>query len=308
MRRGAIACALLALLAIVGGCRHRGEPGTNEETIVSGGRTRSFLYRTPPGQDASRRSPLVVVLHGRGGQGESAESVGHVSAIADREGFVVAYPDGFRRSWNDLRGVTPASRRDVDDVGFLRDVIDWLIVHASVDPRRVYVAGASNGGFMALRVACEMADRIAAIGVVIATMPDVACAPSRPMPIAFLNGTEDPLVDDEGSDGDLLRGGPPLLSSEASRDRWAALNGCDEREPLETSRIDPADDGTYVERTAKRRCRDDAASVLFTVHGGGHTWPGGEQYLPVAVIGRTSRDLDAGEELWAFFRDRARGE
>lgn len=299
---------LAVTLACATGCGRRGEDETLEGEIESHGRTRSFLYRLPPGHSPDLHFPLVVALHGRGGQGDSAERLGRVSELADREGFVVAYPDGVARSWNDLRGVTTASRRDVDDVGFIRDLIDWFVDNAGVDPRRVYVMGASNGGFMTLRLACELSDRIAAVGVVIATMPDVGadrCAPARPVPIAFINGTEDPLVDDEGKSEDA-RGGPPLLSSEASRDRWATINGCDRGAPLETDRIDPADDHTYVERTAHTTCRGDASVVLYRVHGGGHTWPGGTQYLPVALIGRTSQDLDAGQELWGFFRQRSR--
>lgn len=297
---------LAAALACAAGCKARGEDGTQEEEIESGGRTRSFLYRLPPGHTTELYWPLVVALHGRFGQGDDAEKLGHLSALADREGFVVAYPDGFRRSWNDLRGLTPASRHDVDDVGFVRDLIDWFVRTKGVDPKRVYVTGMSNGGFMTLRIACELSDRIAAAGVVTATMPDVPserCRPARPVPIAFVNGTEDPLVDDEGADPGL-RGGPPLLSSEKTRERWAALNGCAADEPLDTRRIDLVDDGTAIVRTAHGKCAAGADVVLYSVQGGGHTWPGGVQYLPASVIGKTSRDLDASEELWGFFRQR----
>lgn len=307
MRRAVVSMLVVTVaLACATGCGARGEEGTREDEMESGGRTRSFLYRLPPGHTTERSWPLVIALHGRGGQGDDGEKMGHVSALADREGFVVAYPDGFRRSWNDLRGVTPASRNDVDDVGFVRDLIDWFVRTQGVDARRVYVAGMSNGGFMTLRIACELSDRIAAAGVVTATMPDVPaerCRPTRPVPMAFVNGTDDPLVDDEGSDGDR-RGSPPLLSSEKSRDRWAALNGCTSDAPLETRRIDTVDDGTAIVRSAHTRCPANADVVLYSVQGGGHTWPGGRQYLPEAVIGKTSRDMDAGEELWGFFRQR----
>src|SRR5690606_36606315 len=133
-------------------------------------------------------------------------------------------------------------------------------------------------------------DRVAAVGVVTATMPDVHCTPAHPVPITFINGTDDPLVDDDGSDPDW-RGTTELLCSDRSREKWAAMNGCIGERVVEN--LDRVADGTSIMKTTHARCPAASDVVLFKVKGGGHTCPSGVQYLPEAVIGKTSRDIDA---------------
>lgn len=308
-RAATFAAFIASTLALVG-CRQP-QDGTEEATLEVGGRERTYLYHHPPSwkgepHDAQEKKlPLVVALHGRGGQGKSQESLTHMTDIADREGFVIAYPDGHRRSWHDARDKGPAAEDGVDDVAFISALIDHFVAHHSVDPKRVFVTGTSNGGIMTYRVACELADKIAAAGPVIGLMPDMPsyeCKPSRPVPMMIFAGNDDPLIPYEGGDvfGDE-RG--KVMSAHATRAKWAELNGCEGADVQQT--IDPnADDGTRVQEMRHSHCKDGSQVVLFTVEGGGHTWPNGEQYLPEAVIGKTTRDIDASEQLWAFFRDR----
>jgi polyhydroxybutyrate depolymerase len=195
-----------------------------------------------------------------------------------------------------------------DDVQFFRDVVTDLSQFANVDPSRIYVNGFSNGGGMAIRIACEAEDIVAAAGSVsgvITAIPD-NCAPSRPVPLIAFHGTEDPILYYEGGEASF----PPVLAwllgmrspPEPERPRsvtlaaevwvaeWAELNGC-----LSTKDI-PATGDTSSVRYAD--CRDDAGVVFYTIGGGGHTWPGGG-WIP--LMGKTSQDISASAAMWGFF-------
>jgi polyhydroxybutyrate depolymerase len=301
--RAAALVALLGCLAVVTGCR-KPQEGTEEGTMEVAGRDRTYLYHHPAGWNGDQKWPLVIALHGRGGQGVNQEKLTHMTDLADRKGFVVAYPDGYRRSWHDARDKGPAADEGVDDVAFVSALIDHFVAEHSVDAQRVFVTGTSNGGIMTYRVACELADKIAAAGPVIGLMPDnpaYECKPSRAVPMIIFAGDADPFVPYEGGDvaGDEKG---RVLSAHATRARWAELNGCEGADFQQS--IDPVDDETRVEEMRHTRCRDGAQVVLFSVHGGGHTWPSGEQYLPEAIIGKTTRDVDASEQLWEFFESR----
>lgn len=294
--RSLAARAGLVGLAALTTCCHRPLPGSSWHSIRVGDRDRSFLLHLPPA--AQGAPPLVVALHGRAGDGGQMEAGSGLSALADREGFVVAYPDGVHRSWNDLRGESPAARAGADDVGFLGALIDRLVAREGVDPRRVYVVGASNGGMMTFRAACELSPKIAAVGAVIGLMPANGadrCAPSHAMPVMIIAGTDDPLVPFTGGD---ING--QVLSARDTRERWATLGGCGAVGP--TLLVDRVDDGTRVHRAGHAGCRDGAEVVLVSVEGGGHTWPGGAQYLPRFLIGPVTHDIDGAEELWRFLR------
>lgn len=294
--------AALAVLLLLTGCRSP-DPGTVEATMDVGGRTRSYLLHEPAKTPTAGPHPLVLVLHGRAGDAVSAEDMTRFSAVADREGFAVAYPDGVDRSWNDARGEGPAADQGVDDVAFLSDLVDTLVRDRNVDPKRVYATGLSNGGLMTFRLACELSDKLAAFAPVIATLPEKqACAPSRPLPIAIFVGTEDPLVPYGGGEVASNRG--RVLSADATRARFAELGGC---EPVDVDVTrDDHDDDTSLHETSHSKCRDGAEVRLYSFVGAGHTWPDGDQYLPKAIIGRVSHEMNATEEIWRFFQRHTR--
>jgi len=290
-----IAFAALVLASFGTVCR----AGDREESLVSGGRRRTFLLHAPPGGPARR--PLVLALHGRLGDGRGMERLAGLARLADQEGFLLACPDGVGRSWADGRGATPADREGIDDVSFLAALIDDAVSRFGAEPARVYAVGMSNGGFMVQRLACERASKVAAVGVVVATMSAAlpeSCRPSRPVPVAFLLGTEDPLVPFRG--GKTPRGA--LLSADATLAWWAERDGCPAVPAVTTLPDRDPGDGTRVTLRVHGPCGAGAEVRAWVVEGGGHTWPGGIQYLPRALVGRTSRDLDASRELWEFLR------
>ncbi|UCF31848.1 MAG: dienelactone hydrolase family protein [bacterium] len=271
------------------------------------GRKRTYRLRLPPSFAGGETIPLVLVLHGGGGTARAMVKLSHFHKVADREGFMAVFPDGFRRHWNDGRIIDdyPAHRQGVDDVGFLSRLISTLTKEWGADPERVYVTGASNGGMMALRLACEVNDRLAAAAPVIAALPldlSDSCRPARPLPILMINGSEDGLVPWEG--GHVRFGRRrigTILSVPETLSRWVRNNGC--LGPVQETDLPDADPGdkTRITRYDYTGCRDGKEVSLLEVNGGGHTWPGGFQYAPRAIVGRTSRDMDAAEVIWDFF-------
>lgn len=262
-----------------------------------GGVARTYALHVPASY-GGRPMPLVLVLHGGGGTGPQVARVTGFSDLADREGFIVAYPSGLDRGWNDSR--TVPGRAEPDDVGFLAALVEHLARTYAIDRQRVYATGISNGGFMSYRLACERADLVAAIGPVAGLMPEpLRCAPSRPVSVVQIHGTEDGLVPWAG--GTVARNRGRTLSVADTMALWARLNGCPQTPQVAQEPDRDPRDGTRVRRESYAPCRAGTAVVLYAVEGGGHTWPGRDRSrLP--FLGRLSRDLDATETVWAFFK------
>jgi polyhydroxybutyrate depolymerase len=185
-----------------------------------------------------------------------------------------------------------------DDVAFLNQMLDQLALKYSVDTRRIYATGLSDGGFMALRVGCNMADRVAAIAAVGAAMPKtMICLPARPVPALFINGTDDPIVPDNG--GTYKPGRFHVLSAEDSTKTWAKFDRCEEKPAQD--KLPSSDKGSKETKTfTYSACKDNAQVVLYSVKGGGNTWPGGEQYTTEKEVGKTSNAINANEAIWSF--------
>ena len=268
----------------------------------------------PSSYDRSMPVPVVIALHGKGVDGEGMILVTRrgFDRLAERDGFIVVYPDGVERNWNDGRRDEEdndrAHREDIDDVGFLAALTDKLVLDYNADPKRVYATGISNGAIMSYRLACELSDRIAAIAPVDGNIPLMfigECSPSRHIPVLAINNVNDPMVPFEGGEIHGHSGRTKLgkvLSVEQSIGYWVEKNGCSPV-PIITEEPDrdPAD-GTRVSSWEYVNESDGTEVILYIVYGGGHTWPGGLQYLPERVIGKTSRDIDANEVIWTFFR------
>jgi polyhydroxybutyrate depolymerase len=254
--------------------------------------------------------PLVIALHGGGGTGERMErlSLGGFNTLADKEGFVVVYPDGIERHWNDGRGKVRyrAHREKIDDVGFMSALIDELVKRQNIDDKRVYITGISNGAMLSNRLGCELTGKIAAIAPVAGNMPyDLApqCSPSEPISVLMISGTEDPMMPWEGGEARFNRSkfGRVLSAAETIK-FWVANNRCIPRPVITWEPDKDPQDGTRVRKEAYGGCRKGTEVILYAIEGGGHAWPGGFQYLPERVIGRTSEDIDANDVVWNFFK------
>jgi len=304
-----LALLLLLLVSTLPDCSRA--PGTDNDysaSIVSGGLERTYRVHVSSAYDPSLPTPLVIVLHGGGGTGKGMARITSFNTLADKENFIVVYPDGFEKHWNDGRGVQWQSHvENTDDVGFISALIDRLSDELNIDSSRVYVTGISNGGMMSHRLGCELSQKIAAISPVASNIPlsqASVWSPSRPMPVLIINGTEDPLERWEGGEIRLGRQTFGVVLSVADTVKfWVEKDRCTSS-PVVTQLpdTDPTD-GTTVRTEVYGGCEGGAEVVLYAIEGGGHTWPGGLQYLPEAIIGKTSREFDASEVIWQFFKE-----
>ena len=278
-------------------------------SIVSGGLKRVYCIHVPPSYDKNKSMPLLIMLHGGGSTGKMMEvlTLGGLNALADKEGFVVVYPDGIGRHWDDGReGARYYTHKEkIDDVGFISSLIDHLVTELNINNKSVYVTGISNGATMSNRLACELFDKINAIAPVAGAMPKgLNCSPSKPISVLAINSIEDPLVPWGGGDIRLgfLKVGK-VLSVNETVSYWANHDNCSSLPNATWEPDKDLQDGTRVRKEAYGGCRNGTAVILYAVEGGGHTWPGGLQYLPKIIIGRTSRDIDANEVIWNFFKE-----
>lgn len=277
------------------------ESGWSVRTLVSGGMERCYYLFAPQGYNPAQPSPLVLSFHSFMTNPASHALITGWHRLADEEGFLVAYPQGtsFPQRWN--AGATWRAS-DVNDVQLYRDMLKDISDAVAVDHSRIYVDGLSNGGGMAVRIGCDAADTVAAIGSVAGAVVDMDdCDPARPLPVMAFHGTLDPLVPYEGGDmlGTLLRWAAGLtdaptyfVGAEDWTAAWAEGNGCHPTPQAIPQQVD-------IRGTRYLDCDQDAGVILYTVEGGGHTWPGG---VPIPGVGKTTRDIDATEELWQFFQ------
>ncbi|ETZ47717.1 prolyl oligopeptidase family protein [Mycobacterium avium MAV_120809_2495] len=294
---------MLAVCVVGCGVRHVSAASARDisGTFRSGGMDRAYMLHVPAGDPVG----LVLSLHGGGGTGIAQRGLTGFDAVADAHNLLVVYPDGYEKSWADGRGASPADRHHVDDVAFLVGLVTKLQNDYRVAPGHVFVTGMSNGGFMSNRLACDRADVFAAVAPVAGTLGvGVACNPSRPVSVWAAHGTADPLVPFKGG---AVRGRGGLshaVSAEAMVDKWRKVDGCQGDPSMEL--LPDARDGTVVHRFDSTSCAASTEVVFYRIDKGGHTWPGGKQYLPAAVIGPTTHTLDGSEAIAEFFLAHAR--
>lgn len=276
-------------------------------TLQVGGRERSYILHLPARAPAGPR-PLVLAFHGGATNARSMVRLTGFDAKADREGFVVAYPNGTGRlsvllTWNAGACCGYAVSQKVDDVAFARAMLDDIGSVVSIDQDRVYATGISNGGQMAYRLAAEMSDRMAAIAPVAGSLEVPVGHLARPVSVMHFHGTADEHLPFNGGRGRRSITGVAFQSVAHSIGTWVRADGC-RSTPDVTAMPDRADDGTTVERQSYPGCHDGSEVVLFVIHGGGHTWPG----HPVAelLLGVTTMDISATDLMWDFFARHAR--
>ncbi len=289
-------------------------PGINHaNSIMYDGLKRTYLLHIPGSTDVNNKKALLIALHGGGGTGKNMVklTMGGFDKLSDEKGFVVVYPDGLDKHWNDGREYEkPGYRvhRDaIDDSGFISALIDYLTGKMDLDPDRVYITGMSNGAIMAYRLACDLSCKIAAIAPVAGNIPTGYinfCSPAGQVSVLAINNIEDPLVPFEG--GDIT--GPfgrkklgKVLSAEQSINFWVKNDGCSLSPQVILEPDKDPGDGTRIQKKSYGNGKGNTEVILYEIEGGGHTWPGGYQYLGKWLIGRTSRDIDACEVIWDFF-------
>jgi polyhydroxybutyrate depolymerase len=221
--------------------------------------------------------PVVFNFHGFLSSASQQRDYARLEDVADEKGFIAVHADGVNHSWNAGSCCGWAMATDLDDVGFVVKLLDEVAGLASVDRTRVYAMGMSNGGFMSFRLACERADLFAAITSVTGINGFKDCNPSAPVGVLHFHGTEDRIVPYEG---DTQNDFAP--AAESTRE-WAKRMGCAET----TTDTALGDD---VQCRSFDGCPGAAEVTFCTVDGGGHTWPGAQEY---AFLGKTTQSVDA---------------
>ena len=313
-----VACRLasLAMIPVAAACANYGptsvvesadwSAGTSAHVTAVGALTRTFLVHIPPHRRVSQSGvtlpwPLVIVLHGSGGDAGTIEHQSGMDSVADAQRFLVAYPNGlggefgiFPSDWNAGSCCGAAARDNIDDLGFISALLKTVAVHVPLDARRVYVAGFSAGGYMAYRAGCELSASIAAIGVVSGSLADDPCTPAKPVPLFAIHGTDDPEVSyDEPAP--VPTGLVPALASALppAVQFWSALNGCSALTAKGVQTASAAD----VVQTNWTSC--SAGDVdFYSIAGGTHGWPGGPD-APGALP--PMNEINASALMWQFF-------
>ncbi len=266
------------------------------------GLTRVYRLQIPDSYDGKRPVPLLFVLHGGGGTGERMLNFTGFGKVCEKNGFIAVYPDAYMRNWNDARNFLSSS---IDDVRFFRVMIEQISNEYRIDTARIYAAGISNGAMMSFTLACRLSDRFAAIAAVAGNLPERLKQekPKTPVSVLIMNGTDDPLVPyNGGSIRAFGRERGRVLSTDETVRFWIKANGCNEK-VLKTIIPDRTKhDGSTVMVELYKNPLNNVEVVLYKIEGGGHTWPGGIQYLPERVIGKTNRDIKASDVIWDFFQ------
>ncbi len=245
--------------------------------------------------------PLIISLHGGGGSFDSnlILSKGRLLELKERYNFFLLLPEGYKNQWNDGRNFDPQIH-SLDDVGYLKALIKYTIENFPINRDKIFIFGISNGGMMSFRFACESAEWIEGFASIAATMPKNLknqCKPHKKLNILLIHGTKDPFVPFEGGLVKVInRQRGEVLSIEESLQFWLNKNQCSKTERIKTIQKEKE----IFTEIFEYECYEKKIK-FFKIHNGGHTWPGGYQYLPEWLIGKTSKDFFADEEIIQFF-------
>ena len=272
--------------------------------VDAGGLRRSYVLHLPRGDESRSPLPLVVALHGGGGNARASARQTGFDDEADRDGFVVVHPNGTGETrpllnamgkglftWNAGTCCGYAKEHGVDDVAFIRAVVRDVERRVAIDGRRVYATGTSNGGMMSYRLACEASDLFAAIGVVAGAQTVAPCRPAHPVSLIHFHGMADENVPFAGGVGRNAWDKAPKPPVMDAIEFWARTDGC--RSAAERSK------NGVVETVRFTGCREGTEVVLNLIEGGGHSWPGGRRML--AILDPPSDAIAATPTIARFF-------
>lgn len=277
--------------------------------LAVSGINRSYEMHVPASYTGNEPVPLLMVLHGSSANGGIIRLYSRFNDCADRNNFIVVYPNSLGPYWNDGRvDMNSVSfKANIDDVRFISSLIDQIASQYRVDTGRVYITGFSNGGMMALRLGIAIPEKLAAISSVSGLLPKYLSylRPSRPLPVMIIQGTEDPIVPSKG--GRLEGKHGEILSAVDTAAYWSSRNECNAPVGVQVLPDNDPDDGTLVFRVTYSCESSGSEVVLLTIQGGGHSWPGARMVLPEKKWGKTCMDINATNVIWDFFSRHRRG-
>jgi polyhydroxybutyrate depolymerase len=282
------------------------EPSLSKAASIDvGGVRRTYRIYAPVGVGEKKQVPLVLVFHGGGGAAEQIERGTGFSELAKTDGFIVVYPQGLNRRWNDGRN-TPMPEGSVSvsaEAEFVGALIREVSAKYKIDPKRIFATGISNGGFFSNYLGIKMSGTFAAIAPVVGGIGKEvaeAFAPVEPISVFVIQGTADPLVPFPG--GTVARTRGEFISTEDTLRLWRKNAGTSEKASvLEVGDARPGD-GCKVEGFKWSGGRKGTEVQFYKMIGGGHGWPGRGQGLPRMIVGDVCMDFDATAAVWEFFK------
>lgn len=279
-----------------------------EGTITVDGIEREYILHLPKTYESSTETlPLVMVFHGGGGNARQMKDHTKFNKLADKESFIVVYPNAVDKNWSDGRiGEKLPMQRD--DVKFISVLIDTLTANYKINSKRIFSTGISNGGFFSIYLAYKLSDKILSIAPVTANIPENLAGvfkPEYPVSMLLINGTKDPLVKYDGGAvgfGEDGFGRGESVSTDRTITIWTQNNQCGAAP--EVQEIDNKNwaDKCKATKYIYSNCAGETEVILVKIDGGGHTWPGGSQYLPKLLVGNVCKDFSATEMIWEFFK------
>ena len=254
---------------------------------------RNYSVHLPAAYNASTAHPLVLNLHGYTSNAQQEEIYTQMDASSDQNNYIVVYPNGIANYWNSWgpAGTTYGA----NDVKFLTELIDTISARYHVNPKRVYSCGMSNGGYMTYTLACNLANKLAAIASVAGTMSNYTyahCNVSRHIPVMHVHGTTDPVVS-------YATGANNSIGAEQTVAFWRDTDACATISDTTALPNTSQTDGSTVQVIRYQNCPANNEVLFYKITGGGHTWPGG--FIDIGSNGNTNRDISATDEIWNFF-------
>lgn len=311
---------LVAALIVLPACAARGgaadaqvgtlSAGTHVLSLRHDGMNRQYRVFVPQGRGIPQR-PVVLAFHGGGGNARQFQETAGLDAVAQREGFLAVYPDGIGvlnlHTWNAGGCCGRAMDRNVDDVGFVRALLDDLTRRAAIDRRRIYVTGHSNGGMMSYRVAAELGDLIAAAVPVGGAMIVSEFKPVGPVPVLHIHSVDDPRALYLGGEGPPFPGTDRTVVHKPVEEglaAWRQVNGCPANPVAGRSERGVASGPNAGQTATELRwepCTTGSPVAHWKLTGSGHGWPGQTQrVLRESIIGPSTTLINAAEEAWRF--------
>jgi polyhydroxybutyrate depolymerase len=263
---------------------------TINSSIMHGGINREFILYLPANYTGAEAFPLLFNFHGYTSNASQQMEYGDFRPIADTAGFIIVHPEGTEDNTGTTHFNVGWGTSTVDDVDFTRAMIETLPNSYNIDTTRIYSCGMSNGGFMSFKLACELSDRIAAIGSVTGSMTfgsTTTCNPTHPIPVIQIHGTSDGTVNYNGNG--FSEPVPTVV------DFWSNFNNCDLTANVENVPDINTGDGTTVEKFTYSNGDNCSEVVHYKISNGSHTWPGSAFPLP-----GTNYDINASLEIWKF--------
>ncbi|MCW7494295.1 alpha/beta hydrolase-fold protein [Leptospira sp. 2 VSF19] len=295
------AIAFLCLTLSCMGLTRKLSPNEKQDVLEIQNNKRTYMVHYPKKWDGSP-VPLLVALHGRFGSGSSMIKQTKLDLLSDSKGFVVVFPDGFKRSWADGRGNTPADQNKINDVVFIESIVKRLIAEGSVNSKEIFLVGHSNGGFMAQRLAVEKPELWKGVVSVaaqlsVSTLKRKLSLKTKPVSIGIIAGTEDPLVPYSGG---YVRDGGEILSVDDSIQRWKEWNSCGDVVTKKSKSFKEDEAEIKLDFFRYESCAENTKVGLIQLNGLGHSWPGETPMIPFINQGKTTKVISGSELVWDF--------